>query len=801
MLKEKLIKICGHIIEANILAIIFLVPVYFSFLKETYNTFELNKLVVFRVLLALAIVFYAAKIFLEGKINYFAKPKFFLLAVLIIAAFAASTVLSIHPQLSLWGNYERQQGFYSLINYLLFFILLLFHLRSWQQARRIIATIISASALVCFYGFLQHFNIDSLSWKEAALYTGRIFSTLGQPNFLGQYLIMVLPLTVFAAIFIFKRLISRFLAIILIAAQLACLIFTYSRAAWLAVLASLLTFILTYLYVKNYKRLLAGFLAFCFVAGSLIIILNISPKQNPNETVNIFSRAKSIFDLKSGSNKIRFFYWQSAWSELKSASWQRKMFGYGGETEASIFVKYYRPEWGVYETINSFPDRAHNVIFDMLLQFGLVGLTAVGLFYFFIIREAVKFIRLSEKFFPVIPAKAGIQNSSDISPSWIPESSPRMTEDEPGMTEKYWLLIFLLASLAGYFVNNLFSFSLTVGYVYVFVILAMALFIVNGEIKRKVNLNRLSYISRLLIWLALAGASGVFVYYYNILPFAADYYYMRAKKAEAADCRRVLDYIDKAINLNSVSDIYKKRYIYHGLNCFSAVGSKEDQNALYGNIISRANSIGWREYEFATLINMAHAKSLFAFYINPVFYAAAEKDYARIIGINPWLTVGYRDLARLQLWQGDYDGAIANLKKAIEIVPPLDHPYLNSDHRDEIKKELVNLYESLGFSYAHKEEWQTALSYYHEVLRIDPRYLPLYKSVADVYYSQRDFDKAIWYNKRGAAFNPADYKWPLAIAILYKERGDKEAAVEYAASALVLAPENKQIKDFITQIK
>ncbi|MEA3464292.1 MAG: O-antigen ligase family protein [Patescibacteria group bacterium] len=795
MSRKNIIKICDYIIEISLLIIIFFTPIYFAFVQENYNIFELNKLALFRILLMVMLLAFVGKMFIKRKRSrlsreagspsffvWFRTPaaKLFLLLFLVGLSYFISTLLSIHPQLSLWGSYARQQGFYSLIHYLLFFVLLILSLKDWRQVKRIIITIISASALVCLYGLLQYFALDPLEWKEKALYTGRIFSSLGQPNFLGQYLIMVLPVSVFGLVFIAKKLISRFLTLILILMQLACLLFTYSRAAWLGLLASLGIFALLYLFIRGYKKL-AWSLVGAVLVGTVFII-SLCPQSTIkdfkfSESNLLMNRIVSIIDLDGGSNKIRLNYWQASINEFRGASLKRKLFGYGPETSSSIFVKYYRPDWGVHEKINSFPDRAHNVIFDILLQFGLIGLFIILLFYYFIIYRAIKYL-----------IKYQQKNKA-----------------------KYWLAVALLSTLAGYFINNLFSFSLTVGYVYLYLVLGMLVLIILPG--KGLNLCEnsffaevrplLSPFSKWLIWLVLFGVCGVFAYYYNIQPLLADYYYMKVKKAEAkGDCLAVLDNMDRAVNLNPISAFYKERYIYHNLNCLDAIESKDGRVDLHDNIVGQADSIGLREYQFSTWTNIAHAKSLFGYYINKDYYQAAEKDYQRLIKINPYITTTYKDLARMKLWQENYGAAIANFKKAIKAAPPLDSPYLNNEHRQEIEDELARLYKMLGMAYKYQQDWNNALYYYGQALDFSPYHLQLYKKIADIYYQQGDLDKAIWYNKRGIILNPEDYNWPFAIALLYKEIGNRDKARKYAEKALELAPEEKeQIKGLLDDLQ
>jgi len=770
---NKIIKICDYLQEIILLGIIFFIPIYFALAQENYNVFELNKVVIFRILLTIAFLAFAAKVFIGGISHWpFPRKLFILLALFGLSVFL-STYFSIHPGFSFWGSYGRQQGFYTVIHYLIFFALLVLNLRTWPQIKRVIITVVFSSIFVCLYGLLQYFNLDPLDWKEKITYTGRIFSTLGQPNFLGQYLMLVIPFTVFSLFFISKRLVNRFLIFILIGLQITCLIFTYSRSAWLGLLAIFFLFVVLSLFAKR-KRKIAWSLVGLGLVG-IMVIISFSffySKRNvlsePGE-INFLNRAESIFDIRAGSNKIRLYYWQAAWQEFKQASRSRKLIGYGPETLADIFVKYYRPEWGVYEKINTFPDRSHNAFFDMVLQFGLAGLVFFALFLGYIFMAAFRYLK---------------------------KSTP---------TKEFWLVIFLLAALAGYFTNNLLSFSLTVGYVYFYLMLALLAVIIFPAFphSRPGGKAREFFrpVSLVLIWLSLLFLGMILVYYYNVNAWRADYYYMKAKKAEVKkDCLGILDNMEKAADLNPVSIFYKEHYIFHNLNCSEGAESKESQLDLYHNIVGMANSVGPREHGFYTLTHIAHVKSLFGYYIDPAYYQAAEEDYERLIKINPFITTTYQDLGRMKLWQKDYQAAIVNFKKAINSMPPINSPYLNGEHKEEIETGLVRLLEMMGLTYSYKEDWSEALDYYQQALELNPYYLRLYKKIADVHYKQGDLDSAIFYNERGYRLNPEDYAWPLAISILYKEKGNKTEALKYAEEASKLMPENEDIKNIINDL-
>ncbi|MBI4779523.1 O-antigen ligase family protein [Candidatus Falkowbacteria bacterium] len=767
MLKEKIVKICGQIIEYGILAIVFFIPIIFDYSLLTYNAFDLYKAVIFRVILAIMLLSFTAKIFISGKLHYRGDFKIFLLISLLLASFFISSLASLHPAQSFWGGFLRQQGFYNFFNYLLFFTLLILNIESFVKLKRVIIAVVASAFLAAAYGLIQYFNLDPFYWSES-VNTGRIFSSLGQPNFFGHWLIMVLPISFYALIFLARKALFKFFIGLSLVMQLACLIFTYSRAAWLGFLGSIFFLIIFWLFHKRLKKAAYGLIGLILIGIIFSASLNIiSPaKLSDYNSISLVNRLKSITDLKSGSNKMRLYYLESAVKEIKQASCLRLLIGYGPEVLSDIFMKYYQIDWGIYEAINSFPDRAHNWLFDKVLALGFLGLAINFIFYIYFIRKAAGFLLAKQKLEP---------------------------ED--------WLLIFLLSSLIAYCINNFFSFSLFTVFVYLYLILAIAWIIINYRSEIKILNMRLTAFSKLLIWMSLFLASGVFIYTNNIKQIRAEIYYMRAlNSVKSSDCKGVISNMEKAVNLGPNISHYQENYLFLMLNCFSGIEDEPVKKELRDSMLEYIKFVGDKK-SYGFLHNTARAYSLFGFYFDKSYYAEADKIFNDLIMIFPYFPGIYEDLSKQKIMQEDYESAIEILKRAIKILPPTDHQYLNDEHRRQIAAIAVRLYESLGQTYFKIKNYDLALDAYKKGLSLDPYRATLYKSIADIYYVQEEIDQAIIWNKRGFMLNPGDYNWPLALSLLYRDKKDLAEAREYLNQALELAPENEDLKKYQQELK
>ncbi len=760
MLKEKILKICGLSIEFGILAIIFFIPVIFDFSLSSYNFFDLYKTVVFRVILSLIFLAFAAKIFINGELRFRGSAKIFLFAGFLPACFFASSFFSIDPSRSFWGSFSRQQGFYNFSHYLLFFVLLVLNVKNYKQIKRMITAAVASCFFVSAYGLAQYFLLDPWAWPESFLSSGRVFSTFGQPNFLAHWLIMVFPLSVYYLIFIAKKFFAKFLACLIIFMQSACLILSYSRAAWLGFLCSALFLIIFWLFYKGFKKTVFGFAGFILICAVIIAGLNMAkPAEKADyDSINFTGRLKSITDFKSGSNKMRIYYLESAVKEIKQENNLRLFLGYGPEVLSDVFMKYYNIDWGVYEAISSLHDRAHNWIFDQLLSFGILGLSANLLFYIYIIYKTAVFL-----------------------------SGKRTFEAND------WLAVFLSASLLAYCVNNLFSFSLAANSVYLYLIAALLWVSANSREHMKISDIKLTAFSKIFIWAALFFTSAMFVYSNNINQARAENHYVKALESlRRSDCEAVASNMEKAISLSSNSGYYKENNILLNLNCFFLSESDSEKSFLLGNIFDSVE-IAKDGKTYGISSNIARAYSLFGFYIDKSYYSEAEKIFNDLIAKFPYFTSVYEDLARQKMASQDYAGAVKILSQAIGILPPTGHPYLNGQHRSQISAIAAKLHESLGLADFKMENYEAAIDNYKKGLKFDPYRASLYKNIADVYYAQNNLDKAIELNSRGFMLNPWDYHWPLSLSLLYKDKKDFEAEKKYFNQAVKMAPENAKL--------
>jgi hypothetical protein len=113
-------------------------------------------------------------------------------AFLVWTAFSYAVNSDINPYF--WfGNGEKFHGWYLYFGLLLLGIILSTSTR--EEQKKYLTISLFSGTVVCFYALFQKFELDPIqSLYSSRLDATRIFGTLGNPNYLAGYVLMLLPL-------------------------------------------------------------------------------------------------------------------------------------------------------------------------------------------------------------------------------------------------------------------------------------------------------------------------------------------------------------------------------------------------------------------------------------------------------------------------------------------------------------------------------------------------------------------------------------------------------------------------------
>jgi tetratricopeptide (TPR) repeat protein len=197
LMRSKLQAFCTMLLEASWLAAATILPLFFN--TSSVQTFEPDKMFVLKSLVLLSGAAWLLREIIKGEWDVrqqipslLRKP--LVAPVLSVAAiYVLSSIFSVAPILSWWGTYYEAQGTIAFLCYVVLFLIVLTELHSPAQLKRLQYVLILTSLPVSAYAILQHFGGDPFLWTNA--YEKRSGGSMGNPIFLGGYLVMVIPLT------------------------------------------------------------------------------------------------------------------------------------------------------------------------------------------------------------------------------------------------------------------------------------------------------------------------------------------------------------------------------------------------------------------------------------------------------------------------------------------------------------------------------------------------------------------------------------------------------------------------------
>lgn len=218
---------------------------------HSYELFEFNKMIVVYLLTTLITSLWLLRMIKEKKI-LLCKTPLDIPILLFLLSQIISTIFSIDPHTSWFGYYSRSNGgLLSAISYILLYYALVSNLNKEQIIQALKAALFGG-AVIALWAIPEHFGV-SLScvllrgdftdscWVQDV--QARVFATLGQPNWLAAYLEML----IFPAIYFYlsaKNRLSKVTWALLITFFYLAFTFTYSRGAMLGFLAGLLIFVI-----------------------------------------------------------------------------------------------------------------------------------------------------------------------------------------------------------------------------------------------------------------------------------------------------------------------------------------------------------------------------------------------------------------------------------------------------------------------------------------------------------------------------------------------------------------------------
>lgn len=276
---------------------------------------------------------------------------------------AIATFFSVDPVKSFWSNFERMEGYITLIHLYALFVVagVVLTVNRWWPVFFNIS--IAASIIMGLYGVLQLINPDLISSQSGQ----RIDTTFGNATYLAVYMLMHVFLTLFMAL---RERLSASIQIFYgsaLALQVVTLFFTETRGAALGFLGGLMVMALYIVWQARrgewplVRKAASGGLAGIALLAGLFFVLKDTPvvREAP-----LLSRLASI-SLDDPTTMSRF---TTIWPMALKGGLERPLTGWGQENFSYIFNANYNPAMYAQE---QWFDRAHNQFLDWLVAGGV----------------------------------------------------------------------------------------------------------------------------------------------------------------------------------------------------------------------------------------------------------------------------------------------------------------------------------------------------------------------------------------------------------------------------------------------
>jgi len=288
-----------------------------------------------------------------------------------------STVFSVSPRVSVHGDFLREEGVFTLLAYVVLTGIFSHLVESESRLRLLIKGLLVSSALVALYAVVQYtgFNPTEHFIPLYRLKEHRVDSTMGNPNFLGKFMVLVLPL--FMACFLGAT--KRRAKLLLASGTVLCfaaLVFSFTRASWIGFFISLLILlILSRADVSQKDKRTITAVVVCALVFTLAVGMLVSLKSEKYRGAFyglIRDKAAGFTNVKEGMGvATRLFVWKKSFSLIAG----RPLIGYGPDTHEMVMkdisLRYSRK---FNDSVRV--DRAHNNYLDITISQGLFGLGA-----------------------------------------------------------------------------------------------------------------------------------------------------------------------------------------------------------------------------------------------------------------------------------------------------------------------------------------------------------------------------------------------------------------------------------------
>lgn len=421
-----LIKNLTKGIEWCFYALFFITPLVIW--KDTFELFEFNKMWFVFAISLIILFLWISKIIITKTFTIRRTP-LDIPILLFLSSQVISTIFSLDSHVSWWGYYSRFNGGLLSITAYIFLYYAFGSNLTWARdegekksknliSYKLLIASLFSGIIVALWGFPSHFGYDPTCfffrgvpdvscWTEAFQPKIRIFSTLGQPNWMAVYMSILLPLALAIGLrrpnnetpHTTKNYFKVFNILFFVTAALFYidLLWTRSQSGFMGFWLGFIIFI-SLCFIMFFKKKLqvtkkyilygifgttALFLGITFFVGSPIEKLNTLTLDGLKSSIAKDTKATRSLEAKkkaastsvgelggTDSGKIRLIVWQGAFEIFK----RYPLFGSGVETFAYAYYKDRPQAHNLTSEWDYLYNKAHNEYLNYLATTGAFGL-------------------------------------------------------------------------------------------------------------------------------------------------------------------------------------------------------------------------------------------------------------------------------------------------------------------------------------------------------------------------------------------------------------------------------------------
>jgi len=843
-------------IFASLLLLICTVPIAQPHFLKLHDISEVPKVTLIRVLGSISLILWALWIMLGKRKITLPPKKISSLVFAFLLSWIISTFMSTNFYLSFFGSYMRQMGFLTYFFYFAIFFMLFDVIQTPKEQKYFYWAMIFSTTIVVIVGLLQFFR--AMPWFERVRAESRIISTLGHADFLGHFLVIVMPI-ILSFIYYFEKNKIKIPLLILFFASFLTLLGSYTRGSWVAFLFSFIVFF-GFLGIKGKNILkknkvitLVLILGMLFTVGAFgILEQELYLKRADLGTFSLKERFESIgAGLGITQANPRVLTWRDSKKlfQDKILKSPRIIYGLGPETFSFNFTPYKSLDLARYDGGKGYPDREHNEFLDILFPQGLLGLLV---FCFLLLSVFLFSLRNYQK----IPEKERLIFLGTVT-GWI-----------------------------GFLVQALVLFGLSATYLYFWTVMSFILLFFkfyNKEAVWEINLGTLSenlkyLLSIVLIFIGLFSMSISFRFFRAEVFYRYGLDYLNTNEAgkaasileeaiklrpqetafHEAAIKAYIGIMGGAVNAEDKDYAYRmgeahingllKNAYYRSLS-YNLVGAfyaqayhylgKKDRTLLERAEDNLYKAISFDKYAVPPLenlmrlysfdlkdINKAREMAQRILEIDPYHLEAGtylasilcqEKNYDEAAKIYENLAYAHsdnkdilNDLGVMYLALGDYEKAEESFLKVLNLDPLYDKARENLKtlyKKLGINKEVPEIpnedmaYIQLGLNYYTNNNYTKAIEAFSKALEINNKSVEAMNNLGATSYMMGDLDKAILYFEKAIELNRNYVEAYGNLAYAYLEKNDLSKAEEVLKEGLKYNPNAASLKEIYEKIR